>query len=98
LRCYFHLTGPDEELLDDVGIEVASVEEARTEALKAVAELRREQPELQRDWNGWQLKIVGDEGEVLSVVRLTGVGLHRPAQRTLSGFEEEGAERGRKPQ
>lgn len=71
MRCYFHLFGPDEVLLDDEGVEVASIEEARTEALKARAELLREAPLHQREWNGWCLNIANEAGEILSTIPLS---------------------------
>ena len=70
MRCYFHLIGSVGELPDEEGVEVNSVEEARTEALKAIVDLRREDAGIQADWNGWKLIIVGEAGEVLSTVRL----------------------------
>lgn len=74
MRCFFHLSnGAAEELLDDEGAEVADVAEARSEALKAIAELRREAPGIQSDWNGWQLRIVSETGDVLSTIRLNTV-------------------------
>ena len=73
MRCYFNLIGPTGELLDDEGVEVASVEEARAEALKAIAELRREDAGVQADWNGWQLRIVSEAGDLLSIVRLNAI-------------------------
>ncbi|WP_174873169.1 DUF6894 family protein [Enterovirga aerilata] len=73
MRCFFHLNGRGEEILDQHGIEVESLEEARTEALKAIAELRREEPPLQHEWHGWQLRIVDEAGRALSTIRLSSV-------------------------
>ena len=89
MRCYFHLAGPETELLDEQGVEVGSVEEARAEALKAIAELRREDASLQEDWNGWSLRIVSEGGEVLSTIRLNAIsypvaGRHRQPVRHSS--------------
>jgi hypothetical protein len=70
MRCYFHLANGHDELLDETGANVATLEEARTAALKAIDELRREDPSLQRDWNGWELRIVDEAGRVLSVMRV----------------------------
>ncbi len=73
MRCYFHLRCGDEEILDEVGIEAVSIDEARAEALKAAAELRRENAALQNQWNGWQLQIVNEAGDVLSVIALNAI-------------------------
>ncbi|MGA0595186.1 DUF6894 family protein [Enterovirga sp. CN4-39] len=73
MRCYFHLYGNGEEILDEGGVEVASADEARAEALKAVAELRGEDASVQADWNGWYLQIVAEGGQVLSTVPLNSI-------------------------
>ncbi len=70
MRCFFHLTNGEEELLDQEGIEVRSVDDARTEALRAIDELRRETHYLQEDWNGWTLRIVDEGGMVHSTIPL----------------------------
>jgi hypothetical protein len=70
MRCFFHLRGNGSEILDEDGVEVGSVEEARTEALKAIGEMRREDPCLQHHWNGWRLTIVSDGGQVVSMIPL----------------------------
>ena len=74
MRCFFHLVGPEGASIPDAGgVEVASLEEARTEAMKGIAELRREEPALQQDWNGWTLWIVDESGELLSKIQLNAV-------------------------
>jgi hypothetical protein len=70
VRCYLHLIGQDQDLLDQVGVETSSQEEARAEALTAIAEMLREEPSLQRDWNGWSLRIVDETGRCLSTIPL----------------------------
>ena len=65
MRCYFHLVNDDETLLDDTGVEVADLETAKAEALKAISELRQEVDEEIEDWSGWRLDIVCSEGNVL---------------------------------
>jgi hypothetical protein len=71
MRCYFHLTNDDEELLDDTGIEVPDLETAKAEALNAISELRREANEAVQDWAGWWLNIVCPEGSLLHSMPLT---------------------------
>jgi hypothetical protein len=71
MRCFFHLVTNGDEILDETGTEVASIDEAQTEALKAIDELRREDQSQSRDWRGWSLKIANEEGRVLSTIPLT---------------------------
>ena len=72
MRCFFHLLGPEgAELLDEVGVEVSSLDDARTEALKAMAELRAESPGSLGEWNGWVLRIVDDRNSTLADLSLS---------------------------
>jgi len=75
MRCYFHLVRDHEELIDDAGVEVSDVESAKTQAMMAVNELQREFDGLIEDWNGWQLKVVSTEGNLLWSIPLS-VTLH----------------------
>jgi hypothetical protein len=65
MRCYFHLFSDHEEILDEVGIEVTDLEQAKTEALKAINELRLEIGEEVEDWSTWRLEIVCPQGTLL---------------------------------
>ncbi|MGA0594929.1 DUF6894 family protein [Enterovirga sp. CN4-39] len=72
MRCFFNLLGPEgAELLDEVGVEVSSLDDARTEALKAMAELRAESPGTLAEWNGWVLRIVDDGNSTLADLPLS---------------------------
>ena len=73
LRCFFHLINGDEVLRDETGVEVESATEARTEALKVIDELRREDRRIQQSWNGWRLRIVDETDRVLATIRLNAV-------------------------
>jgi hypothetical protein len=42
MRCYFHLVHDHDELIDDEGVEVSDFENAKAQAMMAVAELQRE--------------------------------------------------------
>ena len=70
MRCFFHLVGEEDELLDGEGVEVSSLDQARAEAMQAVAELRRDRPEIEHEWSGWRLDIVDDAGRRISSVEL----------------------------
>lgn len=70
MRCYFHLFNGDETILDETGIEVADVETAKVEAMKAIRELREEIDSNQDEWRGWQLQIVCPESGLLCTLDL----------------------------
>ncbi len=64
MRCFFHLVNGDEAILDDTGVEVSDLKTAKTEAEKAISELRREFSVFD-DWVGWRLNIVSSNGTLL---------------------------------
>ena len=65
MRCYFHLIGDHDQILDDEGIEVSDLESAKTQALMAVSELQQELGVTIQDWSGWYLRILSSEGNLL---------------------------------
>ncbi|MBQ0819959.1 hypothetical protein KBI52_06985 [Microvirga sp. HBU67558] len=65
MRCFFHLVNGDEAILDDTGVEVSDLKTAKTEAEKAISELRREFNSVFDDWVGWRLNIVSSNGTLL---------------------------------
>ncbi len=69
MRCFFHLVNGREAILDEAGIEVADLETAKTEASRAIRELRQEggAPD---EWSGWRLDIVCPEGSLLYSIGL----------------------------
>ena len=62
MRCYFHLIKGDEMIRDENGIEVLDVEQARAAFIKAVAELRVDNPNLAEEGAGWTLVAVDSVG------------------------------------
>ncbi|EIM26677.1 DUF6894 family protein [Microvirga lotononidis] len=70
MRCYFHLVNSHEEILDDQGIEVSDLEDAKAQALVAIEDLREEAIEVGASWHGWRLDIVGPSGRVLLSIPL----------------------------
>jgi anaerobic ribonucleoside-triphosphate reductase len=70
MRYYFHLVNDNQALLDDMGVEVLDLEEAKAEALNVVSELRQETDEVLEDWSRWQLEIVCSEGSILHAIPL----------------------------
>jgi hypothetical protein len=65
MRCYFHLVDASKIILDGTGVEVSGQEEARAEALAAIAELRQADPAISNAWKGWTLSVVDATGSLL---------------------------------
>ena len=70
MRCFFNLVNGSEEIIDYDGIEVNGIEQARTQALKAIAELRREDNDVASEWKNWRLEVSDADGEVLFTISL----------------------------
>jgi hypothetical protein len=70
MRCFFHLVNGREAILDEAGIEVADLETAKTQAVKAIRELRQEGSGTSNEWSGWRLDIVCPEGSLLYSIGL----------------------------
>jgi hypothetical protein len=70
MRCYFHLVNSHEEILDDEGIEVSDLEDAKAQALLAIEDIREEAVEVGASWHGWRLEIVDPSGRVLASLSL----------------------------
>ena len=70
MRCFFNLVSESETIADDIGIEVEDLAIARSEALKAIQELRLENDG--EDWLGWRLEVVSATREHLYSVNLHG--------------------------
>lgn len=75
MRCYFNLVNGTEEIIDDDGIEVSGIEQARAQALKAVAELRQEDNDLASEWKNWRIEVSDSDGHVLFTISLA-IDLH----------------------
>ena len=65
MRVYFHLLKGEETIRDDRGIEVADIEDARTQALEAIAEMLARDPRLAGEAAGWTLAVTDAAGAVL---------------------------------
>ena len=65
MRIYFHLKRSNEAIRDREGIEVTNLEEARSEVIKAVEELLREDVSVARSWSGWTINVADEGGAVL---------------------------------
>ena len=57
MRLFFHLVDQRDTIHDLEGVEVTDLGQAEAEALRAVAELRQEDPSAPKDWSGWKLQV-----------------------------------------
>ena len=65
MRCYFHLVNGHTELVDNDGVEVSDLEDAKVQAMMAVDELQQEYEGFVDDWDGWHLHIICQNGTLL---------------------------------
>lgn len=70
VRLYFHLVSDDATIRDLEGVEVDNIDQALAEALRAVDEIRGEDPAAARDWSGWSIHIADASGQVVLSVDL----------------------------
>ncbi|MFL5021372.1 MAG: DUF6894 family protein [Microvirga sp.] len=70
MRCYFHLVNGHETIPDDMGVEVSDLDDAKTQALIAIHEIREEAIQQGALWQGWRLDIVDPSGRVLLSIPL----------------------------
>src|SRR5215203_4120260 len=65
MRCYFNLVSSDHTIIDEEGLEVADVEEARTFAREAVTEMVQDGVAEIAHCRGWQMETRDASGTVL---------------------------------
>ena len=65
MRCYFNLVSSDQTITDHEGLEVTDVEEARTFAREAVAEMVQDGVAEIARWRGWEMEARDASGTVL---------------------------------
>lgn len=70
MRVYFHATNGVRSILDQVGIEVVDIEQARVEALRALEEFRQELDPFEDCLSGWRLEVVDAAGLVVLTLDL----------------------------
>ena len=72
---FFHLVDSQDTIHDLEGVDVTDLEQARTEAMRAIAEMRQEDPSAPMDWSGWALRVTDASGRVVLSLDLDG-GVH----------------------
>ena len=65
MRCYFNLVSSHQTVTDEEGLEVADMEEARTFAREAVAEMVQDGVAEIARWRGWAVEARDASGTVL---------------------------------
>ena len=73
MRCYFNLVNSHQSITDDKGIEVADVDEARSLAREAAAEMIQAGEAQIEDWRGWKMEAVDASGAALFTISLDAV-------------------------
>ena len=68
MHCYFNLVSSHHTVTDNEGLEVADVDEARTFAREAVAEMVQDGIAEIAHWRGWQMEARDASGTVLFTV------------------------------
>jgi hypothetical protein len=63
MRVFFHLMDGTETIGDEEGVEVSDLDEARTQALNAIREIRAS--DAARDWGAWRLEASDQAGSLL---------------------------------
>jgi hypothetical protein len=75
MRLFFHLVDNQDTIHDLEGVEVTDIGQAEAEALRALAEMRQEDPLAPQDWSGWTLRVTDSSGQVVLSLSLDG-GVH----------------------
>jgi hypothetical protein len=65
MRCYFNLVSSHHTITDEEGLEVANLDEARTFAREAVAEMVQDGVAEIAHWRGWEMEARDAAGTVL---------------------------------
>ena len=65
MRLYFHFRNSDGEILDDTGLELTGTADVRSQTLRALEEISKEDPQLFEHGSGWRVNVANSSGEVL---------------------------------
>ena len=70
MRVFFHLSDGTDSFIDSEGVEVECIEQAHTQAQRALAELKQEQDLAPGDLTTWRLTAEDSTGAVLFTLNL----------------------------
>jgi hypothetical protein len=65
MRLYFHLESEDIQIPDHDGLEIEDPSALREQALKALEEISRENPQLFQYGKGWRINVANASGVIL---------------------------------
>ena len=68
MQCYFNLISSHKTILDEEGIEVADINEARAFAREAIAEMVQDGVAEIAHWRGWEIETRDASGAVLFTI------------------------------
>jgi len=73
MHCYFNLVSSHKTILDHEGIELADIDEARSFAREAVAEMVEDGVAEIAHWRGWEIETRDASGAVLFTIGFDGL-------------------------
>ena len=90
MRCYFNLVCSHNTITDEEGLEVADVDEARSFAHQAAAEMVQDGVAEIAHWRGWQIEARDASGTTLFTMGFDAL-IPAEAQETEASTTEDGA-------
>ncbi len=72
-RYFFHLTNGGAMIRDEDGIEASDIQTALIYAMRAIEELRAEEPSTGADWQGWRLEVTDASGQMIGSLPLSDI-------------------------
>ena len=90
MRCYFNLVSSHHTIIDNEGLEVADVDEARSFAHQAAAEMVQDGVAEIAHWRGWQMEARDASGTTLFTMGFDAL-IPAEAQETEASTTEDGA-------
>ena len=70
MRLYFHLVNSDEKILDNEGVDISNLDEARTQALETVAQFAASGEIGPESLTAWRLEATDSSGAVAFTINL----------------------------
>ena len=80
MRYYFHLHNETDRMVDETGLELADPQQLRAQAIKALQEISKDDPELTEEGSGWTLTVTDNSGNVLFSIALDNPNLPWPEE------------------